>query len=398
MKWKKSIPWNKSFPWNKGFPWKKGFPGNKQIRLAAAILGLVIFALILLLIFVSGGKEKQETVRVGFVMTGSAGDLGWNGMNYEGIVEASKEMGVKLYVEENILEGTGQCLQAVERLTEEGVELIFLSSYGYAAEVSDFVKAHPEVSFYGNSPGLYEANFSSYFGRMYQMRYLAGIIAGMQTKTDQIGYVAAMPVGEVNRGISAFTMGVRSVNKNASVIVAWTNSWDDREKEMELAGRLIEEKKVDVLTYHQNQPNVIETAEAAGVYSIGYNERVEGFSDRYLTSVVWDFKQIYMSILRKYLQGNGNAVKNVWLGMKEQVIGLSEYSPLVSKDTKEAVLRAEKEILNGWEIFSGVIYDREGVLRCGPNEMISDEGLWGDFDWYVEGVEFYEDKTQFYED
>ena len=38
----------------------------------------------------------------------------------------------------------------------------------------------------------------------------------------------------------------------------------------------------------------------------------------------------------------------------------------------------------------GVIYDNEGNLRCSENEIISDEMLLENFDWYVEGVEFYE--------
>ena len=72
-----------------------------------------------------------------------------------------------------------------------------------------------------------DKNLSTYFGRIYQIRYLSGIVAGLQTETNEIGYVAAFPIPEVNRGINAFTLGVRSVNPDATVYVSWTNSWND---------------------------------------------------------------------------------------------------------------------------------------------------------------------------
>ena len=69
------------------------------------------------------------------------------------------------------------------------------------------------------------SNVGTYFGRMYQPRYLTGIVAGKMTKSNIIGYVAAHPIPEVIRGINAFTLGVRSVNPNAKVHVVWTQTW-----------------------------------------------------------------------------------------------------------------------------------------------------------------------------
>ena len=48
-------------------------------------------------------------------------------------------------------------------------------------------------------------------------------------------------------------------------------------------------------------------------------------------------------------------------------------------------------MLAGKDVFSGVIYDNEGNLRCKENQAIRDEILLEQFDWYPEGVEFYEE-------
>ena len=60
-------------------------------------------------------------------------------------------------------------------------------------------------------------------------------------------------------------------------------------------------------------------------------------------------------------------------------------------EIKAAVEKAVNEILVGKGVFSGVIYENEGNLRCKENQVIRDELLLEQFDWYVEGVEFYEE-------
>ncbi len=362
---------------------------NRTHKAVLSVIGVFAIAAILALIFFLGKNEENETVKAGFIMSGSMQEAGWNSMHYQGIKKACEELGAELLVKENVKEFSGQCEKALRELAEEGAQIIFLSSYGYSEEVHEVVKEYPEIVFYANSSEYHEKNMTSYFVRMYQARYLAGIIAGMQTKSGHIGYVAAMPNNEVNRGINAFTLGVKKVRPDAKVIVAWTGSWDDAEKETAAAEALIQHKQADVLTCHQNQNYVIEAAEAAGIDSIGYHMAVEGLSDHYLTAVVCNWQMVYQQIIREMLQGKANSETNYWIGLEKEAVGLSEYSDRVSREQREAVENAAEEIKKGRDIFSGEIYDTQGTLRCGENEAVSDEMLLEQFDWYVESVEFY---------
>lgn len=354
---------------------------------------LTVFA-ILLVAIIAGvllmGKPCAKKEKIGFIITGHMDEKGWNGMHYAGASAACRDLDVELLVKEDIREFQGECEQAIEDLVNHGCKMIILTSYGYAEEVKDSIQKYPEVSFYCNSFNFHADNVTSYFSRMYQARYLAGIVAGMQTQTNQIGYVAAMPTSEVNRGISAFTLGVRRVNPKATVTVAWSNAWDDDEEERKQADNLIENTGVDVITYHQNQAYVVDEAEKAGIYSIGYHQRLENCSDQYLTAVVGDWKLTYEAIIRQYLRGNAEDIKMYWVGMEENAVKLSDYSALVSEDIKTEVMKAKNQILAGQDVFSGVIYDNEGKLRCKENQTIRDETLLEQFDWYVEGVEFYD--------
>ena len=225
--------------------------------------GVVLIAVIVVIAF--SGFEAGNALKVGLIITGETSDSGWNGAHYNGVVSACEKLGTRVIVKENVEEGSGRCAEAIHELVDEGAQMIILSSYTYPSEVKEVIDSYPDIAFYAISSEYVADNLTSYFGRMYQARYLAGIVAGMQTESNSIGYVAAMPNSEVNRGINAFTLGVRSVNPDAVVHVSWTDSWDNSEKETEVANKLINDKAADVITYHQNQHYTAQAADETGV-------------------------------------------------------------------------------------------------------------------------------------
>lgn len=363
---------------------------NKKKRgMILILLGVVVFFVILGSILLTG-KSKEDTVKIGFILSGSRDENGWNGMHYQGFQASCEKLGVEMLVKENVKEFTGECETAIHELVDDGASMIILSSYGYSEEVYELVQEYPDIVFYGNSSEYHAANLTSYFVRMYQARYLSGILAGMKTESNQIGYVAAMENNEVNRGINAFTLGVKRVNPDAVVNVIWTNSWDDETSETDAAKTLIEDIGVDVITYHQNQDYVVREAERQGIYSIGYHVALEEMSSKYLTSIICRWELVYEDIIKQYLQGNANMVDNYWIGIDKDVIGLSDYSVEINAEIVAEIEQAMQEMDMGNAVFSGVIYDNMGQLRCEEGEMIRDEILLEQFDWFVEGVQIYE--------
>ena len=355
------------------------------------IAAIIVLGAVILLIVVTGA-EKNAAAKIGLIITGERTDSGWNSEHYNGVVSACESLGTELIVKENVTEGSGRCIRAIQELADEGVQMIILSSYSYPEEAIDAIRSYPDIAFYAISSEYSAENLTSYFGRVYQARYLAGIVAGMQTENNVIGYVAAMPNNEVNRGINAFALGVRSVNPDAVICVSWTNSWDDEEKETSAAENLIKNRSADVVTYHQNQHYTAQTADELNVYSIGYNAEVEGLSDKYLTAAVWNWDALYFQIIREFLQGQPNAVERRWFSIDSGVVALSEFSAQVSEESKQAVEAAQNRLLSGYDVFSGPIYDNNGVLQCSEGEILSDETLLKNMDWFVEGVEIYNEE------
>jgi len=359
----------------------------------APLLVVVYVALLLVtivLVVKFGAPQEAEVQKIGFVTTGDFNTTGWGSENYQGLQDACDTLGMQLLVRDQVPEFDGSCPRAVAELAEEGAKMIILSSGGYSYEMEPYFEQYPQISFYGAFASMYVPNLIGYSARMYQARYLSGIIAGMSTKVGRIGFVSTSQTPEACRGINAFTLGVRRVTPDAEVVVAWTGQDSLDEEDRQAAQTLISEEGVDVITYNQGQHAVIDAAEEAGIYSIGYYETALNASERYLTCAACNWSALYEQLIREHLRGQNRYVLSDWLGLDSGVVHLTAYSPLVSQETRDEVSRAADEILAGQPVFSNEIYDNSGILRCGEGEAMSDEYLMRKMDWLVEGVRVYE--------
>ncbi len=357
-------------------------------NLPLLLAGLVILALIVLINSFQLPKT-DSTVTVGCVLLGSKDDHGWNEGHFTGISEASKTHNTVLKVCENIDEDREELLTAVETLVREGCTVVYLTSFGYGQFTEEISQKYPHVAFFsiwGNSTAK---NCATYLPRLYQVQYLAGVIAGSQTKTDKLGFVAAMPNAHTSRSINSYALGVRFANPKARIIVKYTNIWSDEQKERESVDQLAK-LGVDIVSFHQDTPYTINEAEKIGLYSIGYNTIAENYSDHFLTAALYNWKIIYKKTLGDYLKGKANLSENYWLSIQDNAVKLASLSPLVTERARHLMEQEKERIINQRSVFSGIIYDNSGKLRCDKDERISDHELYYDMNWLVEGVEIYE--------
>lgn len=358
------------------------------------ILLAIDIALIPLIFFVLkdgfAAEPEEMPAKVGFIILGDVSEAGWNASHYSGIKTACDEYKLELLVRDNVLEGSGQCPAAIEELIDQGAGMIFLASYEYSTEAREIIDAHSDIAFATYATKQYAKNLSSYLVRMYEGRYLAGALAGMVTRSNVIGYVAALPTPEVCRGISAFVLGLQRVNPNAKVVVMWTNEWQDEAIEAAHAERLITEAGADILTYHQDDSAVAEAAEKFGVDYIAYNTRIESSSEHYLTSIVCRWDLFYKNVVRRYIDGELNSTRNRWIGAEQNAVRLSGFSPKVTPEMQKRLEEIRAELREGKKIFSGEIYDNLGNLRCAKDETIGDEVLLENIDWLAKGAEVLE--------
>ncbi len=352
------------------------------------ILGVLLVVSNVVLIRTFSFGEKEEKTIVGMVLVGDHDDPGWNSSHFDGVSDACKSLGCDLVIKESVPEEENKLFKAVKELAAKNCDLIFLTSNGYGEYIDEISAGYPDIAFYSTSADGGGENSTSYFIRMYQARYLAGIVAGASTKTYVLGAVVAKPIPEIDRGINAFAMGARRVNPNIEVVVYYTGSWDDEEKERE-AVRALAAKDADVITYHVAKPYAIDEAEKLGLFSIGYEGVYGDYSERFLTASMAEWDVVYKKILSDYLSGRANFSNSYWMGIEDGAVHLHACSDLVDNNTRQLV-ESEKARIQTWrDVFSGEIYDNEGLLRCAKDERFSDDELFRGMDWFVNGVEIY---------
>jgi basic membrane protein A len=273
----------------------------------------------------------------------------------------------------------------LEYFAKNNYDLIFATSYGYMDPVIKIAKMYPDVIFMHCSGFKRSENVGTYFGRMYQPRYLTGMVAGAMTKSNLIGYVAAYPIPEVIRGINAFTLGVKSENPDAEVHVMWSKTWYDPIKEKSVAKALLD-KGVDVITQHQDSPAIQVAAQKRNVYSIGYNTDMSKFAPRaHLTASIWNWKIIYKYIVDQVRGGTWKS-QNIWWGMEKGVVDIAPISNLVPKNIREKVQAKRQELIKGqFFVFEGPLKDQEGMIRIDAGKKATDEQLLN-MKWFVNGV------------
>jgi basic membrane protein A len=353
------------------------------------LVTLIVLALVLAACGPSGEEEAagpEGKVKVAFIYIGEPGDLGWTYEHDRGRQMLVDELGdqVEAITVPDVPEGPDS-EKAIRDVVQQGADVVFATSFGYMDPMLTVAQETPDVTFEHCSGYKTAENMATYFGRMYQPRYLSGLVAGAMTESNLIGYVAAHPIPEVLRGINAFTLGVREANPEAEVRVVWTNTWYDPVKEREAAEALLDEG-ADIIAQHQDTTEPQKAAKERGKLSIGYDSDMGQFvGDTVLTSPIWNWGVYYVDTIQNVLDGSWET-HEYWGGLAEGVVELAEFSPRVPAEVQSTVEEAEARIRSGdWDVFCGPIMGQDGSEKVPEGECMSDGDLLG-MDWFVEGV------------
>lgn len=351
-------------------------------------LGLVLVVFSGIALVGCGSAAEDEKFKVGVVYIGVPGDAGWTYSHDQGFKKAIEAIGedkVELIVQQSI-KADQSATQAMEAMINQGAKAIFATSFGYMDYILELAAKYPDVYFFHASGYKTADNLSTYFGKVEQARFLTGMVAGSQTETNKIGYVAAMPIPEVVRGINGFTLGVRSVNPEATVKVVWTNTWFDPQVEKDAATALLKDGH-DVIAQHQDTAGKQVAAQEAGKWAIGYHSDMSMFAPRAtLTSAIWHWEVFYEQAIKDAMAGKFET-QQYFEGLDSGIVSITDINTsLLNDPTIEAkVKEMEAKIKGGYNIFTGPLKDNTGkvVLEAGKSH---NDGELLSMMYFVEGV------------
>jgi basic membrane protein A len=349
--------------------------------------------------------------KVGFLYVGSKDDFGYNQAAYEAAQEMGEATGLEVINAENVPETIDDAVPVMEDMIAQGATILFPTSYGHFDAAVAVAADHPEVCVVHQ--GQFESsldapldNLGTYFSSVFEPVYLAGIAAGTVSESGTLGYVYAFPIPQTLENINAFALGAQTVNPDAKVIAVATASWCDPGKQAQAAQTLLDQG-ADVLTQHQDcTKTVIESAEAAGAYSVGYHYDASALApEGWLTGSEWAWTELYTDIVETMVAGefvdsayNGDyrfGFRNV--DAPFVAFAPSPFGPAVDEATQSLIAETydtffvddDGDGIGDFSVFAGPLADRDGTERIPAGVTPSYEELDGFFaePWFVSGVE-----------
>ncbi|MDB4979752.1 MAG: bmp family protein [Myxococcales bacterium] len=339
------------------------------------------------------GSAAAAPITVGFIYVGPKTDYGYNQSHAEGAAVIAKMPGVKIREEEMVPEDAKVQKTMESMINLDGATLLFPTSFGYfdphilkeAAKYKNVTFLHCGGMW---TAGKHPMNVGSYFGYIDEAEYVAGIVAGMTTKSNKLGFIAAKPIPQVLRNINSYELGAKSVNPKATTTVIFTGDWSMPVKEAEAANSLIDQG-VDVLTAHVDSPKVIvELAERRGAFVTGYHANQSALAPKgYLTGAEWNWGKVYTDYVTAIQTGKPypHLLRG---GLKEGFVKISPYGKAVSAAAKKKADEAKAKFMAGtMVIYKGPLKDNTGkeVIAAGASETQTDIKL-ESMDYLVEGV------------
>lgn len=285
---------------------------------------------------------------------------------------------------------TLEAYDSLRKLAENGNDVVFATSPSFINATLKAALEFPETKFLNCSETHSYKHVNTYFGRIYEPRFLAGMVAGSVTRTGIVGYVGSNPNPGVISGINSFALGARMANTNVKVKVEWLNDRDIR-KDAETASRNLIGLGADVISHHDTLSNR-EFSREYGVYAVLKGIDIDGHVNEYIAAPVWNWGIFYEKMLRSLINswkpfGSEQKVINFWWGMDSGIVDFFYSKRLVPREMQKLLDFLKSMIINGtFHPFTGPIYDQNGILRVRQNQLATREQIIG-MDWFVDIID-----------
>ena len=275
----------------------------------------------------------------------------------------------------------GDPAKTVRELAEQGYGMIFSTTPRLLRATLTAAGAWPEIRFLNCSLNVSHPIVRSYYGRMYEAKFLTGLIAGAMSINSKIGYICNYPIFSMPASINAFALGARMVNPEAKITLEWSTVVD-----ADIGGRFAQDGVTAVSGNDSFTPALRDQELGVFVLRDGKRENV-AYS-------FWDWGKLYTQLARSVLDGSwselsstseaGQSINYFW-GLASGVVDVC-LLPSLPAATARLVTLLRREIAEGTLLpFAGPLYDQEGVCRVQADRVLTHEEILH-MNWLLDNV------------
>ena len=268
---------------------------------------------------------------------------------------------------------------------------VIVDTMGLGSILTNICKKNPKVYCYsGGDPTAQAKNSTSFWLPDWNLGYVAGVAAGLMTKTHVIGFVgpSAYP-GDV-LDINAYALGCQSVDPKCTVKVIFDNNYFDPPASTQATQTLIS-SGADVIRNWIDDPSFCKVAQSKHVYAVGqFNDFSSACPKSIITSTYWNFANYYKAQVTAIQSGKfkSSGAKGFFVPLSNAPgnPGLGKFGSFVPASVKAKVLAVFAKAVAGKNLIVGPIRDTTGKLRYKKGVAVSPTYMFTTWNWYVKGV------------
>ena len=276
-------------------------------------------------------SDAPNTRNIAVIFEKSVVNSAWNYAHEMGRMHVEHVFGekIKTSIYEHA-EFTNNSEDIIEAAIEDGNQIIFTVPAQLANASVKAALKHPEVKILNCSTNSKYQAIRTYYCRMYESKFLLGVIAGALSETNDIGYMADYPIYSTIANINAFALGAQMVNPRVRVHLRWGSVKKDSQADWPDQVRLIFDKDMINPKYPTRK------------YGL-YRQLADGQIENIATSIC-HWGKVYELIIRSIIEKtwneeagkNKNQALNYWWGLSSGVLEIV-YSQKLPDGTKNLV-------------------------------------------------------------
>ena len=212
--------------------------------------------------------------------------------------------------------------ETLEKAIADGNTLIFTISPRMLDDSLRAAVKYPDVIVMNCSLNTSHRYVRTYYTRMYEVKFILGVLAGSLTQSGRLGYVCDYPIYGQIAGINAFALGAQMANPRAKVFLEWSSVKGAKEAALSL-----NRQHIHIISSQDTARYTEDDRRSFGLSHIGHDKT------DLLAVPVWKWGVYYEKILRSTLDKtikseyiNTARALNYYWGMSAGVVDV-EYAP-----------------------------------------------------------------------
>lgn len=311
-------------------------------------LGLIL--VMVLLVGLVAGPAYAQAPRIGLIFAeGGLGDQSFNDAAYVGLMDAKEKLGVEvIYVEPADIAEMEEHQRAYADL---GLDLVIVIGFIHQSALVEVSADYPHINFAIVDDVVDSPNVTSLVFEEHEGSFLVGVLAGLMSETNKVGFVGGMEVPLIRKFETGFAEGAKYANPDVEVLVNYAGSFGDPGRGRELAVSQ-NERGADIV-YHAaggTGSGVIDAAVANGFYAIGVDSDQDYMAPgTVLTSMVKRVDLAVYEVIKSVVDGTlEGGVRS--FGIEDGGVGTSEFThtkDMIPQSVLDAIEDAKAKIISG---------------------------------------------------